>query len=260
MPDPDKQQPSPDAGGDTLTLTRDEIQAIIAQEFYAIQQGASDAGAYSGGSRPKASDGPTLEDTEDNLMSSNAGDGGGSSAFDQGAYSLYDAHAGSRARGSSPNTPPAYTAGDQPGSTAGLTGDNVGIGGEATGAAGAFEAGGLVGLIASVFSDIFGGGKTHEPEDLTRYAMPASMEFTGTTDGGTTEDSLDQFGQARAAVDETTTTTADTAETAAPSTTGAPETSTDPEQWIQQNASAIASAVNSQILMSHPIADTIANL
>jgi hypothetical protein len=104
---------------------------------------------------------------------------------------------------------------------------------------------------------LFGGG-ADAPVDLTRYAMPSSMEFEGTTTGGTDQDSFSASAEPRGP-----TTPADTAGSEATSTTsttvsGAPAQSD--AEWIAANASGIATAVQGQIQNLHPLYDTIQNL
>jgi len=252
----------------SLTLTP-STQEQLWQEFQAIerdtraaqreedagdQPGDSDAGSYSGGTRPRGSTASTLEDTEDNEMASNAGDGGSAADMASNAYSLTGAaRAGSRARGDSPNTPAAYTAGDQPGSMAGKTG-NTGITGSDV-AESVFDmlTGGPLGLVAGI-EGLFG-GDSHEPANLTQFAMPAEMQFSGTTTGGTSEDSFNASGQARGASPDATT---DAGPTASSGPADAPPI--DPGDFIASNAAAIATAVRDQLLMGHPLSDTIADL
>ncbi|MEI9973686.1 MAG: hypothetical protein WDO73_17530 [Ignavibacteriota bacterium] len=124
-------------------------------------------------------------------------------------------------------------------------------------------------------ASIFGGGES-TPPPLTRYAMPDSIAFTGSTDGsgGLSNADFGQRGMPRSYGAPSSQYSTSTVR--APSAPAAQDTQSSPQgnqsQPIQITVQAmdaqsfldrsddIASAVNKALLSLHPIADTISNL
>jgi hypothetical protein len=121
-------------------------------------------------------------------------------------------------------------------------------------------------------ASIFGGGSS-TPPPLTRYAMPDSIGFVGSTDdsGALSDTDFGQMGQPRsygtpASQYSTTTAPASSAPTT-PSSSGSSQSqpvqitvqAMDAQSFMDRSDD-IASAVNKAILSLHPIADTISNL
>jgi hypothetical protein len=118
-------------------------------------------------------------------------------------------------------------------------------------------------------ASIFGGGSS-APPPLTRYAMPDSIGFTGSTDdsGAMSDADSGQTGQPRSYGAPT----AQYSSTSAPAqsaTSGGGSSQSQPvqitvqamdAQSIMDRSDDIADAVNKAILSLHPIADTISNL
>jgi hypothetical protein len=118
-------------------------------------------------------------------------------------------------------------------------------------------------------ANIFGGGSS-TPPPLTRYAMPDSMGFTGSTDdaGALSDADFGQTGQPRSYG----TPSSQYSTTTKPATGSPASAGSSPSQPIQISVQAmdsqsfmdrsddIAAAVNKAILSLHPIADTISNL
>ncbi|HUB79771.1 MAG TPA: hypothetical protein VMB03_13285 [Bryobacteraceae bacterium] len=116
-------------------------------------------------------------------------------------------------------------------------------------------------------ASIFGGGSS-TPPPLTRYAMPDSIGFIGSTDdaGGPSDADFSQTGQPRSYG------TPSSQYSATAMVDGGSTPNSGPSQPIQINVQAmdaqsfmdrsddIAAAVNKAILSLHPIADTISNL
>jgi hypothetical protein len=212
-----------------------------------IQQSWNQA---SGGGRTGSSSGGGSDDSSDDAGGGGNADGGGSAAEMGGQAYTLSGHAGSSQRGQG-GAPPAYTAGDQPGSNPNTS--NNGVTGESVAeSAMLMIGGGPIGLFLGLES-LFGNSSDQLP-NLTRYAMPDSMEFEGTTTGGTGEDSFSSTAQPRAAEEPAA---AATSSTTAPAAPAAPLTD---EEWIGNNASTIATAVQTQLLNCHPLMDTINSL
>jgi hypothetical protein len=118
-------------------------------------------------------------------------------------------------------------------------------------------------------ASLFGGGSS-TPPPLTRYAMPDSVGFTGSTDdsGANTDADFGQTGQPRSYGAPA----AQVAGSAAPAQSAPSSGGSSQGQAVQITVQAmdsqsfmdrsddIASAVNKAILALHPIADTISNL
>jgi len=121
-------------------------------------------------------------------------------------------------------------------------------------------------------ASIFGGGSS-TPPPLTRYAMPDSIGFVGSTDDSGALDDADfgQTGQPRSygtpASQYSSTTASTPSAPSTPSTSGSSQSqpiqitvqAMDAQSFMDRSDE-IASAVNKAILSLHPIADTISNL
>jgi hypothetical protein len=141
-------------------------------------------------------------------------------------------------------------------------------GGTLGGIGGALAAGlGIVPLGLEIAS-LFDGGPS-APPTLTKYAMPDSIGFVGSTDdsGSLTDADFDQTGQPRSyGTPNTAAGTAATAQSAQSSGGGGQSQPVQitvqamDAQSIMDRSDDIASAVNKAILALHPISDTISNL
>jgi len=122
-------------------------------------------------------------------------------------------------------------------------------------------------------ASIFGGGSSSTPPPLTRYAMPDSMGFVGSTDdtGALSDADFSQTGQPRSyGTPASQYLTSSAPAPSSPADTGS--SASQPAQPVQITVQAmdaqsfmdrsdeIAAAVNKAILSLHPIADTISNL
>jgi hypothetical protein len=170
---------------------------------------------------------------------------------------------------------------DVGGSSSSSTGSSSG--GLLSGLGGALAAGlGIVPLGLEIAS-LFGGGSS-TPPPLTRYAMPDSLGFVGSTDGGAQSDAdFGQTGQPRSygtpsSQYSTSTAPAQSGPSSQYSTSTAPAQSApsgggssqsqpiqitvqamDSQSFIDRSDD-IAAAVNKAILSLHPLTDTISNL
>jgi len=134
---------------------------------------------------------------------------------------------------------------------------------------GALAAGlGIVPLGLEIAS-LFGGGPS-TPPPLTRYAMPDSIGFVGSTDdsGALTNAGFDQMGQPRSyGTPASQYSTSTVPAPSAPSNSGSGQSqpvqitvqAMDAQSFMDRSDD-IAAAVNKAILSLHPIADTISNL
>jgi hypothetical protein len=118
-------------------------------------------------------------------------------------------------------------------------------------------------------ASIFGGGSS-TPPPLTRYAMPDTANFVGSTDdsGANTDADFGQTGQPRSYGTPTSQYTSSTAPAqSAPSSVGGGQSQpvqitvqAMDAQSIMDRSDDIASAVNKALLSLHPLTDTISNL